>query len=704
MATTESTSNGLADQTQIYLTKAEPPWVAQLLKARKERDRTVFLLHFNIRDFVFDPEHPPIDPDHLLTTTEYLVQMFGVNRHVVLDYSLHSGLQARAGIPLGKTNGGGVAADISSSRSFRHKEYKSLWKDIAKEASRDPFSLIPDRGQPADEPGEADNWVQPRNVMPLLRRVFTQGYTIGRQRPEVEDAPDTNAKPEILSVALIIDYLHHLAPAPGGINVRHDVPQVVETLQSWSTNPDMQRGRHVVIALTPEIAAVDPELTRSDSYVERIRLERPDRDQRSDFLRWLSQFDKYVALQLDGMVDELANRASGMNYRDLGEFAVGLAADDEERWKLDLARRRAEIIRRESGGLLEPKESKYGLEHVAGYKYVTKEINRRLDRIRAGKADIAGILFNGPPGTGKSFYAGALARSGGVNMVVIRNLRGMYVGQSERNLEQIFEVARTLAPVMIFVDEIDQVFANRERSMDTSGGVEQRLLGRLLEFMDDKQNLGKVIWIAASNRPDLIDQALLSRFKLRLPFLLPDRDACIELLRDQLPDQAEFRWQLDTWEEGVVEEVVGKYSGREIDTIVRQALWKAKDDAELISGEAKDVASRLQARRKQLHERSMTLPNLPVISTGEAIEVHGQYLREALYDAEVGHDEEEYLAQSLRALNSAPFTSPELIESVKTALRPEIVYEIVDNGRLDKKAIRRLIEGPNSHRSGRDYR
>lgn len=295
-------------------------------------------------------------------------------------------------------------------------------------------------------------------------------------------------------------------------------------------------------------------------------------------------------------------------------------------------------------------------------------------------------------------------------MVVIRNLRGMYVGQSERNLEQIFEVARTLAPVMIFVDEIDQVFASRDRSVDTSGGVEQRLLGRLLEFMDDKTNLGKVIWIAASNRPDLIDQALLSRFKLRLPFLLPDRSTCIELLGHQLPRQAGFRWQPETWDEQVVDEVVSKYSGRELDTIVRQALWKAQDDAAFLSDHSESAVTRLAQRREQMREHGLTMPETPVVSVDDgdsgSLEVHGQYLLEAVREAEVGHDPQEYLVQSLRALNSAPFTSQALIEAVETALEPDVVDEIVVDGRLNKKAIGRRIEEEEyrSRGTGRSYR
>lgn len=706
MTTSANAENTSADHNQQYLTSANPQWIQQLVAAKKEQGRNVFLLHFNIRDFVFDPDYPPSDPGHLLTVTEYLIKRLAAGRHIVLEYTLHGGLRAKAGSIERASSSNNTPGEDTASKRLRSEEYKALWKEVADKAADKPFSLVPQKGQHADDPSGPENWAQPRNVFPLLSRIFTGGYFIQPQASsERQSSKKTSGAP--LSIALILDYLHHLAPPPVGTSVRHDIPQVIETLQMWSTSPELKDGNHVVIALTHEIAAVHPELTPADSYLKRIHLARPDRKQRADFLQWLSEFDQYPALQQEGMIDELANRASGMNYRELRDFVTTLT-NNAEHWTEALADRRADIIRRESGGLLEPKESQYGLEDVAGYQYITQEVNRRLPRIRAGKADVAGILFNGPPGTGKSFYASALAKSGGVNMVVIRNLRGMYVGQSERNLEQIFEVARTLAPVMIFVDEIDQVFASRDRSMDTSGGVEQRLLGRLLEFMDDKTNLGKVIWIAASNRPDLIDQALLSRFKLRLPFLLPDRSTCIELLAHQLPHQAEFRWQSETWDEQIVDEVVSKYSGRELDTIVRQALWKAQDDAALLLDHSEAAVTRLAQRREQMQEHGLEVPRTPVIAVDDddsgALEVHGQYLLEAVRDAEVGHDPQEYLVQSLRALNSAPFTSPALIEAVETALEPEVVDEIVIDGRLNKKAIGRLIEEKQPYGTGRSGR
>jgi len=269
----------------------------------------------------------------------------------------------------------------------------------------------------------------------------------------------------------------------------------------------------------------------------------------------------------------------------------------------------------------------------------------------------------------------------------------MYVGQSERNLEQVLEVARSLEPVVIFVDEIDQAFSNR-RGMNADGGVEQRLLARLLEFMDDKHNLGKVIWIAASNRPDLIDEALLSRFKLRIPFLLPDHEACDALLREQLPRQADFVWLEEGWgsevERLIEEHVVGKFSGRELETVVRTALWRAEDDYDAATRKADSWE---QHRTEQAQRFGMVLPLVPIHTGPDGSRaVHPFYLCQAIQDARAGHNAGEYTRQALLALQGIPFDSAALRTAVKTALPPEVARQILSNDRIDEKGIARLLK------------
>ncbi len=634
-----------------YIGSASPQWWSEMARAKQEQRRTVFLLHFNIRDLVFDPRHPPASPDKLLPVMSYLMEALRPQRHLVLSYSLHGGVEVYGDEP-------------SSPPAFAGDTPKRLWRVLASHVANHPSKLTPSPNGPQDDPSSPELWFRPANVIPLLSRMLT-----GRFGKEVKNSAGKTAGetvsglPQKLSLAVVLDHFHHLAPAAGTFT-DHTVSEVVQTIQRLSTDPILNEHNHIVVLLTPELGAIHPELRGADSAIAAIRVARPNRDDRFAFLDWLKKSDEYQRLQDDDLRNKLANQSSGMNYGELRDFAATLTGLGDKEWSERLGQRRSDIIARESGGLLVSRPHSYDLKSVAGYGYVKSYFGRLLSRLKNNQADVPGVLLVGPPGTGKSYFAGALAQETGVNVVTMRNVRNMWVGQSERNLEQVFEVALALAPVIIFVDEMDQAFSNR-RGATGDGGVEQRLLGRLLEFMDDKQNLGKVLWVAASNRPDLIDPAMLSRFRLRIPFLLPDRDACAELLKVQLPEQAGFRWKDGSWtpsvDTAVLGPMVGKYSGRELETIVRMARWIAEDKCE-----------ESNAKLETGHD------GVPVIDA--------KILVEALEQANVGHDQQDYVRQMLLALQQAPFYSPELVASVQTAL-PEYAADIVRDGKIDQGAV-----------------
>lgn len=126
----------------------------------------------------------------------------------------------------------------------------------------------------------------------------------------------------------------------------------------------------------------------------------------------------------------------------------------------------------------------------------------------------SGILLYGPPGTGKTLVAKAVATECNLNFLSVQGpeLLNMYVGQSEQNVREVFERARSAAPCVIFLDELDSLAPNRGAAGD-SGGVMDRVVSQLLAEMDgmtSSDDPQKSIFIlAATNRPDLIDPALL---------------------------------------------------------------------------------------------------------------------------------------------------------------------------------------------------
>jgi transitional endoplasmic reticulum ATPase len=143
-----------------------------------------------------------------------------------------------------------------------------------------------------------------------------------------------------------------------------------------------------------------------------------------------------------------------------------------------------------------------------------------------------GVLLHGPPGTGKTLLAKAVANETNSNFYLINGpeIMSKYYGQSEENLRKKFEEAEKNAPSIIFIDEIDAIATKRE---ETKGEVERRVVAQLLALMDGLQSRGKVVVIAASNVPQMLDPALRrpGRFDREIDIGVPDKQGRLEVLK-----------------------------------------------------------------------------------------------------------------------------------------------------------------------------
>jgi transitional endoplasmic reticulum ATPase len=192
---------------------------------------------------------------------------------------------------------------------------------------------------------------------------------------------------------------------------------------------------------------------------------------------------------------------------------------------------------------------------------------------RMGIRPSRGILLYGPPGTGKTLLAKAVAKESEANFIQVKgpSLLSMWVGKSEEGMRKVFERARHVAPCVIFFDEIDSLAG--KRGMDSGTKVTERVLNQLLAEMDGLEDLNDILIIAATNRPDMLDTALLrpGRFDKILLVGAPEEKGRLNILKihtEKMPLTKDISL------EDFAKKTIG-YTGADLEAFVREAAMLA---------------------------------------------------------------------------------------------------------------------------------
>jgi len=188
----------------------------------------------------------------------------------------------------------------------------------------------------------------------------------------------------------------------------------------------------------------------------------------------------------------------------------------------DLVEIKKQLVERESAGLIDFIESRRTLADYEGQPALKTWLKQDVALWGAGdlRALPKGYLVCGPVGTGKTFLVECLAGEAGVPVVKLKNFRDRWVGSSEGNLEKIIGLVRALGRCMVFIDEADQALGRRSADSGDSG-LSGRLYAMIAAEMGDPDTRGRVMWILASSRPDLIEVDLKrpGRVDVKIPLL-----------------------------------------------------------------------------------------------------------------------------------------------------------------------------------------
>ncbi len=368
---------------------------------------------------------------------------------------------------------------------------------------------------------------------------------------------------------IFIDEIDAIAPKREDVQgevERRVVAQLLATMDGLKS-----RGQVVVIAATNRVNAIDPALRRPGRFDREIEIGVPDKTGRLEVLHIHSR-GMPLTEEGDLRVDlaALANRTHGFVGADLHALCREAAMKalrrylpkinlDEEEIPEDVLEQ-LEVTNDDFLGALreiQPTAVREvfieipnvrwsdigGLQEVKDtlIEVVEWPLKRPETFTRLGISPPKGVLIYGPPGAGKTLLARAVATESEANFISVKGpeLLSKWVGESEKAVREIFRKARTAAPAIIFFDEIDAIAPTRGRSAGDSH-VTERVISQLLTEMDGLESMKDVIVLAATNRPELIDRALLrtGRFDRFVYVPAPDkksREKIFEIYTKNMP-------------------------------------------------------------------------------------------------------------------------------------------------------------------------
>jgi hypothetical protein len=329
-------------------------------------------------------------------------------------------------------------------------------------------------------------------------------------------------------IAVIVDFAEFVVPRGDAIQLGGPFSANIVKVLGWANDPAILQSNIVIVLLVENLHDLNS-LVVDNPHASAIALPLPGEREMTDYVQTLATtLFPDLAAQSDVPLAQLGQRLTGLS-RVGARTVLALALRNNERittaW---LTRMKKDLIERECQGLLEFIESSLTLDHLAGQEPIKAWLREDTALLRKGALNALpmGYLIAGRIGTGKTFLVTCWAGELGIPCVVFKNFRDRWVGATESNLEKIFAVLRAIGQVVVFVDEADQAAGKREGGGDDSG-LSGRVYAMLAKEMSDTRNRGRIVWVFATSRPDLVEVDLKrqGRLDVHIPLFPPETPA-----------------------------------------------------------------------------------------------------------------------------------------------------------------------------------
>jgi len=388
------------------------------------------------------------------------------------------------------------------------------------------------------------------------------------------------------------------------------------------------RGKVVVIAATNRQDSIDTALRRGGRFDREIEIGVPDRKGRKEVLqihtramplaedvnlnKWADVTYGYVGADVEALVKEAAMSA-------LREILPNLNLEENSKVPQDVLDKLRVSNKDFQNGLKNVSPSamrevlveipKVKWEEVGGLEEAKQQLKEAVEWPlknpqmfkRMGIEAPRGILLYGPPGTGKTMMAKAVANESNANFISVKGpeLLSKWVGESERGIRKIFKKARQVAPSIIFFDELDSLAPMRGR--ESGAHVTETVVNQLLTELDGMEDLGSVVVLASTNRPDMIDPGLLrpGRFDRHVLIPVPDeaaRKKILEVHTKKMPLTKDVK--LDK-----LAELTEEFVGADIAGICKEAAMTAlRDDLKAKEVKMKNFTDAIEALNPTMND------------------------------------------------------------------------------------------------------
>jgi len=397
---------------------------------------------------------------------------------------------------------------------------------------------------------------------------------------------------------VFIDEMDAIAPKREEVTgevERRVVAQLLSLMDGMGT-----RGNIIVIGATNRPNAIDPALRRPGRFDREIEIGVPDKKGRNEIVQIHT---RNMPLAEDVDIKRLTDVTHGYTGADISSLSREAAMKALRRYmpEINLEEERVppeildKMVVNEDDFLSAYREitptamrevyvevPSVRWKEVGGLEEIKNELAQSVEWPlkkpevfkRMGITPPRGILLYGPPGCGKTLLARAVATESEANFIAVKGpeIFSKWVGESEKAIREVFRKARTAAPAIIFFDELDSIIPRRGAGYSDSGATE-RVISQLLTEMDGIESLQNVVVIAATNRPDILDPAVMrpGRFDRLIDVPAPDSQALMQIFRIHARNMPLSK-DVDLQEIAVKAK---GYSGADVEALCREAAMNA---------------------------------------------------------------------------------------------------------------------------------